>query len=262
MLFDGPRLKVVRAGEHLETLRAEMARDIGEFLNSRAKLKVTITQGPPARAGELPVHLILPLPTLRWGVIVGDVVHDLRSSLDNAVEELTVARRGSSLPLTGFPVFTNRARFYRRDERGEAAPRSGLYAIRGISKAAASLVEAAQPYHASGPRATELCQLHELWNIDKHRITPILLTKGPFPEFAYPAGLPGNDAVESGEVVSWDDARRAVARRDRTMVVQFRIGFEFETVFGPGPAEGEPVVPKLRSLATLTSELLDRLAAT
>jgi hypothetical protein len=255
-------MKIARAREHLDVLRAEIDDALAAFLKTEGKLKVTVTRlGPKGRNDDLPVHLVLPLPTLRWGVIVGDVVHNLRSALDNAVEELTVTHHGGPLPATAFPVFRSRRRFHETTPGGDPALRSGLYKIRGVAPASAKLVEAEQPFHARDPERTALWQLNALWNLDKHRITPIVATRSPYPEFAFPEGLPGHDGIAPGTVIGWDEAGDAFARSDRTKGVRLQLGFDMKPVFGPGVAEGERVLPKLEALHAFTLDLLERLAA-
>jgi hypothetical protein len=122
-------------------------------------------------------------PTLTWGVVIGDIVHNLRSALDHMVWTLTVAsqpqpppnpipRRGSGSEWrdVGFPLYTNP---YPLDASGNLIPwQNGKEpkSLWGIEPGLRAEFEKLQPFRW-GEEATfhPLAILHDLWNIDKHR---------------------------------------------------------------------------------------------
>jgi hypothetical protein len=99
------------------------------------------------------------IPVLEWGVIVGDVVHALRSSLDQLVWLLS---RDPSKD-TAFPLC--------RTEKDWLIKSPGY--LWGVDPTFVALIEDAQPYK-SGDKAHShpLAILGELSNLDKHRFLP------------------------------------------------------------------------------------------
>jgi hypothetical protein len=174
--LEGPRARVVRAKEHLNTLSRETAPFRGA-LHYGKDYTVATEFDPETRKFALRLDVLRPVPLLRFGILVGDVVHQCRSALDNLIEEATVAYSGAALPGTEFPVFNDPIAFSQRKKNEEPAPNSGIYAIRGIDPRLWDLVEKLQPYNksASGsPRS--LGVLHKFWNTDKHRFPAVVAT--------------------------------------------------------------------------------------
>jgi hypothetical protein len=125
-------------------------------------------------------------PTLRWGALIGDGVHNLRSALDHAVEALTIRNTGGPLKNTSFPIFShefgdgNHVGF--RDMKKDGVtptPTSGLHKIRGVTYEAQAYIEVLQPYHAGGDVETHpLMMVHNLDILDKHRVIPVVAMSG------------------------------------------------------------------------------------
>jgi hypothetical protein len=148
-------LKLARADVHLSALvegitsyEASAPFIVQEDVNGRVR---TLT----ARIKDEPDPVL--------GVILGDLVHNLRSSLDHIVWQLALTstskpRRQTSMPLATTPTdFASARRSLLRDVPGEAV----------------AALERIQPYaHAvfgDDPFRHPLTMLHELWNVDKHR---------------------------------------------------------------------------------------------
>jgi hypothetical protein len=112
-----------------------------------------------------------PSMPLRWGAIVGEIVHDLRSLLDHLVAEFVALEGEDVLKSHRFPLwsyepsegFAGRARKTWTDPRG--VERYG--SLYGVSDEATAVIEKCQPYHG-GDRVL-LSRLHEFWNRDKHQ---------------------------------------------------------------------------------------------
>jgi hypothetical protein len=85
----------------------------------------------------------------------------LRSSLDDAVYELTLRHCGAPVTGSEFPVFDDRDKFQQN------APRK----IRGLHESTRTIIEQLQPYNLrkEGTRESILWWLHQLSIIDKHR---------------------------------------------------------------------------------------------
>ncbi len=102
-------------------------------------------------------------PSNRWGVLVGNIAHNLRASLDNLVWEL-IRKNGKTpedfkRPLPEYPVY-----LYEDDYKRRGRPK-----IAGrVSERHEEVIERTQPFHWGGEAST-LWALHELNNTDKHR---------------------------------------------------------------------------------------------
>jgi hypothetical protein len=150
----GCREKLKRAHKHIVDLNGE----IKAFSNSSTH---GIRRKPDAH-GYILVHNVGRVPPL-ISVLIGEVVYQLRSALDHLVWQLVIANEQTPSDKNEFPIFwkvptsaDNKAAFNRK--------------IKGISSDALALVEALQPYHRPAPKEDPLWVIHELNNIDKHRL--------------------------------------------------------------------------------------------
>lgn len=114
-------------------------------------------------------------PRAIWAVQLGEIIHDLRSSLDHAVWQLILDNKKRPRPyVTGFPVSDNEVAFL----EGRRGRKPGIRVIDGVSDAARALITELQPYKAladgDDPHLTTLFILNKLWNIDKHRMLNLL----------------------------------------------------------------------------------------
>jgi hypothetical protein len=175
--LNGCREKIKRAEEHREGLDREVATWLearpmpftAEYDSQTGSHIARITAVPEA------------IPTLRWGVIIGDVLHNLRSALDHLAWEL--AHWGGRTPSdpggVKFPIADSLVNF-----RSGAATR----ATKQMDAVHVAKIESLQPYHAlTGPdRYTgafihPLAFVRDLSNADKHRLTtPILAVSQRF----------------------------------------------------------------------------------
>lgn len=106
-----------------------------------------------------------PIPA-RFGLIVGDALQNLRSSLDYLVWELVLAANGHPSKDNMFPICSTEELFMQQVSRGRLA---------GMSPDAVAEVKSLQPYHLGQDfNKSILWALDELVNVNKHR--RILLT--------------------------------------------------------------------------------------
>lgn len=164
----GSRLKDTRALEHLKSLKTEI-----ESFYKTEPYELTEVFNPQTGAYRLVVSKFTPLPR-SWPVIVGDVLHNLRSMLDYIVWQLTVANghhppqfplaKGSPWKRIQFPIFLDKSAF----RRMRSNPRADQ--LWGIGDPACKLIERLQPF--DNPEHP-LWWLGELSNIDKHRMLPM-----------------------------------------------------------------------------------------
>jgi len=159
------QLKMRRANEHLDALDAECARLVETCLDGII--------GQEKRDGDIVQYRRMLGATAapyseRLGMLLGDFLGNLRSSLDHLVSILTWDHRGEILDSAEFPIFFCKKDYNKRF--GGAA-----HKIRGVPPLAATIIEALQPYGRgdhSEREADPLWVLHKLVNTDKHSLTP------------------------------------------------------------------------------------------
>lgn len=107
------------------------------------------------------IMVATPLPA-HWSLLIGDIVHNLRSALDN----LAFALVSANVPTLSrpdrvqFPIFESEVEFVRKRARY----------IGGMDPAAQAVIERLQPYHRLDRKYRSLLAvLHDLSNVDKHR---------------------------------------------------------------------------------------------
>lgn len=114
-------------------------------------------------------------PVVKWGVLIGEIVHNLRSALDHMVYELSDREEGPApdpLPLrddwrnVGFPIWLD------HPKPGKDPLQKYLWALPRGSEAR-TYIEGLQPF-ARGQDRDPLWVLQEMWNADKHRAPHIV----------------------------------------------------------------------------------------
>jgi hypothetical protein len=174
--LDGARLKVIRAHEHLDCLKAE----VGMYLQEQAHE----VRSQPARNPQVPwlstTHtlrsLVPTVPPLRLSAIIGDCVTNARAALDYIMWELAARyfeppvdlKRKGEKRITAFPIFKR---------PGDKCVKDRFDALtnRKIPAPAITEIKRAQPYNAG---YEPLLSLQKLVNRDKHQT--LLLTTGDF----------------------------------------------------------------------------------
>ena len=170
--LDGAWLKIIRAQEHLDCLKAE----VWMYLQQQPDE----VRSQPERSAQhtwLPTSHVLPSivpadPPHRLSTIIGDFVTNAKATLDYIMWELAdryfkprldITKRKGDKHIAAFPILTKDA----------FQTRSNCLAKRKIPADAIVELERAQPYNAG---YESLLWLHELVNQDKHRA--LLLTIG------------------------------------------------------------------------------------
>jgi hypothetical protein len=188
--------KLWRAQEHFEALQEE----IGKLENA----ELATFRGELDSDRDNVLHIVVDTvvtPDLRIATILGDMVHNLRSSLDHLVFELAfLGLRGKKIPdKTAFPASRTRANWLSQKvqdvllEGVLAKHRAMLYRAQPCYRKRDSASDAARRRRSRNPAA----DLNELWNEDKHRVLrPVLLAPnelvpsvGPYRD-CRPRGLP------------------------------------------------------------------------
>lgn len=157
----GAVAKLDRAEEHLATLDASLTVWRGANRNP-----FTNAQNPDKTEIRHYLNFDVPPDLVRWGVLAGDCVHNLRSALDHLAWEASTIKDGS----VEFPVFKDRDKFLSTERGG------GLHKIRGIERAEArEIIKRYQPWgNPNGFDQDSLWLIHEFDRMDKHQVlTPV-----------------------------------------------------------------------------------------
>jgi hypothetical protein len=215
MELKAPRAKLEWAVERLKALEAECI----------ARLEAEPFRVVPefdAQGETFVVRFRAPTedwPQLRWGLMVGDVIHNARSALDQAVwlialrttplEELWRDEVGWRI---AFPVTSSRSRF----DHHRTMP--------FITEDAKEVLRGVQPFEGGDtPEALE--RLDRLWNIDKHRVihgTTVGLDLSGV-KFR-PAALMVEDLVGEPPQTTWHELPNPIPDGTAVASVRFREG--------------------------------------
>src|SRR5215204_6186791 len=158
--LSGPRAKIERAYEHRNALESELVPVLnGERHQSQLSAKLDPDTGFHVfRVASMPDSF-----QRRVAVIVGDLVHNLRSGLDQLAWQLVLDCSGrptkpGEIKRIKFPIETDRERLAR------------TYTFSKISPSDQALLDRAQPYNGLDDAELHgLTILEELSNRDKHR---------------------------------------------------------------------------------------------
>jgi hypothetical protein len=102
----------------------------------------------------------VPIP-LEFSILLGEIVHNLRSALDQCIFQLALNHTGIEHDKTMFPVFTSLGDFRKH----------GAWRIRDVGDSPRAFIRSLQPYpERSLPVHHSLLDLNNLSNADKHRI--------------------------------------------------------------------------------------------
>lgn len=180
--LDGCWEKRNRAEEQLKALNGEVEIGAGDPTNVVSVVTQLDAKGTHY---NLIVVQAWKAPVLRWGVMIGEIVHNLRSALDHLAYQLVLTGRcGTSLPRNRwkdihFPIYDTKLSF--RDQLSKRLPGVGLRQL--------ALIEREQPYKTYHViERSPLRRLRILSNTDKHRVvTPLLFpVREPVPQIAVP----------------------------------------------------------------------------
>jgi hypothetical protein len=195
---EGVAAKLRRAQTHFEGLRVE----VDAFLNAEPPPYRIVTADDPHSGDRIyRMEIVQAPPAIDWAVVVGDVIHNLRSGLDHLAHVLCRANVPTKEPPSGteFPIFVDEERFNSANRGG------GLYKIRGMTEDAQEAIRQFQPYlHGDAAKSQSLWLLQEMSNIDKHR----------YPHLAV-IGYPGISFFEDPQVEItpvWAADKSVVAR--------------------------------------------------
>jgi len=145
---------------------------------------------------------------VEWAVILGEIVHNLRSALDQSVY-CSASTDQEARPRIGLPRLHLKSAFAQRKKKSttEWSSTSGMYKIRGIGPGPHAFIEALQPYpQRCGQRRDRLALrlLHDFWNQDKHRLVHLWGCGSQTTHWSCP--------YKSPTIVSWESIGVCVTR--------------------------------------------------
>lgn len=153
--FNGAIGKLIRARFQLQDLN-ERLRDFVEARPYRIREEFKLRPGQDVGDYTFTIRDVS-VPNREWGVLIGEIVHNLRSALDHTV----YAAAENPSRETEFPIFKHRESW----DKYSSAP---LYSV---PEKARLVIQQAQPYRMQpDPTLHDLNILHAMWNHDKHRL--------------------------------------------------------------------------------------------
>lgn len=200
--LDGPVAKLDRARTHFQALD----KSIGAF--KRSKTHDIVVTKFDQETGEKVVHLkILKEPeNPEWGLILGDMVHNLRSALDHLVWQLVLLNGEKPRRQNQFPIIRAKNDYWEVPANRSESVRDRMLA--GVAEDHRAFIDMVQPFNGGGdPKGTSLAVLSWISNADKHRVVSagFVLTSEPSQELfdvttTHPGGAVVNMEMNWGEL--------------------------------------------------------------
>ena len=152
----GSMLKLDRAREQVNVLSAE----IGAFLDRKPYVSF-IDINDESREIVFGIE-VREQPNPMFCIIIGEILHNLRSCLDHALWQLVIHDGGTPHNRTGFPIYLSDKGF-----DSEINRKSGM--LKGLRTDSVAKIKELQPFMTGENSLSPLWQLHKLHNFDKHR---------------------------------------------------------------------------------------------
>lgn len=169
----GVELKLRRADTHLE----DLDRSVTSFLDDINAKPLAVDIDPETGRHVYSVQYLPPIPT-DWPLIVGEILHHLRSALDHLAWQLVLLDKGTPTKDTNFPIKDEPS--YKKNGRlvpvNLNPPVRNREVIKALSKCQPYIGPDGEPLPVTlgmtpiGVTRHPLHELRELNNIDKHRI--------------------------------------------------------------------------------------------
>jgi hypothetical protein len=209
--LDGPRAKLDRAKAHLHTLN----KSVGAY--KRSKTHEFIVTQLDLESREKVVHLrILREPkNPEWGLLIGDMVQNLRSALDHLVWQLVILNGQEPRRQNQFPIIGTKPEYWEIPKDRSESVRDRM--LLGVAEEHRAFIDAVQPFNAGDNPQTALVHLSWLSNVDKHRVIhgAFVLTGEPSPEmFDVTTPHPGGASLDFS--MNWG------ALKDGAEIMRFR----------------------------------------
>lgn len=238
--LEGAFLKVERAKVHIDELNAAIR---GFF--DRKPYRVVIKQGPNPQQHLWVVEIREPLPS-NLAPIIGDAVHNMRSTLD-LLACACVRANGKSLDGVYFPIA--------KSPKGVEASIKKAH-IQRASKQVVEVFKTLEVY--PGGKHEAISVVHALDRADKHRLLIPVVNLASFNEVLHIGGEIIYPGLENWLFRLEDGAE--VFRTDKVVYskqVDDEVNAAFHIVFGKDqPFYGKPVIPTLKSSMEIVEAII------
>jgi hypothetical protein len=241
-VLDTSRAKIERAKEQISNLKSE----INAFFNSGAYVVIEECD-VKTRERVCRLRVYRPIP-LRFAVIVGEIFHDLRSSLDQLICHLIRANGEQVTKRSAFPFSKSREVF----ESDRAIK------IKGAGTDVDRIVQEIKPYPGGND---PLFKLHQASNSEKHVLPTLVGTAYSHRSYDPTVGTDAEPMTwlvtgKKGDQLKFpledgDEMYRTPAQIEYDYTFTFLIVFSQKEVF-----ECEPLIETLLQLARLTEDTL------
>jgi hypothetical protein len=226
----GVRAKLRRAGEH----RLAFDRLFEEYLETEP-YSIVFEFDPESGWHTFRWHVETEPPLEDLALIFGDILSNLRATLDYLVWQLVLS--GGSRPgrQSGFPIV----------KREKDWPVQGGAALKGVPEEWAELIESMQPFQRPDfPELHPLAILEQMNNINKHRFLPVaVLTAEEFSYLINVAEVPPGETFESRDfleqpIADGGELARFRSQSRRPIAVRVNEHPRFRLSFKAGPDIG------------------------
>jgi hypothetical protein len=241
-VLDTSQAKIERAKEQISNLKS----GIDAFFNSGAYAVIEECD-LQTRERVCRLRVYRPIPC-RFAVIVGEIFHDLRSSLDQLICHLIRANGEQITNDSAFPFSKSREGF----ESGRAIK------IKGAATDVDRIVQEIKPYPGGNDA---LFKLHHASNSEKHRLPTLVGTAYLHRSYDPTVGTDAEPMIwvvtgKKGDQLKFpledgDEMYRTPAQIEYEYNFTFLIAFSQQEVF-----ECEPLIQTLFQLASLTEDTL------
>jgi hypothetical protein len=249
--LEGCRAKIERAKEHFHVLYREYAEFFADGPFDFANYN------NPAAGETVYLAKISRQPPMRWGILAGEIVHQLRSALDLLAWQLVCDGGGDPRTGpggTGFPIC----------KTPDGYEQSSRVKLKGASENAVRAIENIQPYNKPEDIGRLLLLLHELDIRDKHQVLNVavgafrggvvtysnLAEEVKVLQYKAEPHVPVA-SIKDGDVLLRHPMRGSESEPGASGRFNFGVAFEHS-----GPANGEPLVTTLSLLVQAMDQLM------
>ena len=232
-IFDGIEAKIDRAGEHVDALN----REITDWAQSQP---YSVASEPEGQATHHRIYVNLhKIPDVRrWGLLLGDAVHNMRSALDHVVYAGAIRVTGQDPPPD-----ERRLQFVIVDDPSSEWSKQAWH-MAPLSDEMRAFIRGVQPDRSSDPNGYQLNPLRwirDLDDADKHRaIRPVFVLPAGFQ--GYVRTITGGKMTINMPLAPIDDkatlleiSGEAVTEVERSMSVVLGIGISVMPEHPKGP---------------------------
>lgn len=164
--LSGCLAKLDRAQKHIDELKAVSEDYLSDCCRIEKKVDLATTDKiyRAVDVKDMPIEVSL---------ILGDVLHNLRCSLDHLIHTVVISNGQEPTNRNEFPIFESETQY-------EKAVRQKL---KGVPASKEQLIRRYQPFNAAEPRKTLFWMLQQMNNVDKHRLivvcVPVMVGVNP-----------------------------------------------------------------------------------